>query len=571
MSEPRKNDVDTAAAPGVDRSGARPDEQETASLPAPDSTAGDPRRSTGGPSLARASGTMAVASLFSKVTGLARSLVIAWVLGLSVEADAYNAANTLPNQVFELLVGGVLTSVLVPVLARARQDDSDAGESYTQRLLTMTSVVLVVVTALAVLAAPALTALVLDESTGRANSPLTTAFAYLLLPQILFYGLSALLTAVLNARHVFGPAVWAPVVNNLVLLATFGTYALLPGEMSMNPVRMDDAHLLVLGLGSTTGVLVQAAVLLPFLLRSGFRFRWRWGWDARFAEFGGMALWTIGYALAAQLGVLAVTNVASASGGLAIYNSVWLLVQLPYGVIGFSLITAILPRMSRAAGRGDTDRVKGDLSLANRLSVVAMLPMSALLTVLGPSLGTALYAVGQGSEEAPRLGGALAVAAFGALPYAFTLVQLRVFYALKDARTPTLIMGIMLVVKVPLSYLAGAVLDADHVVHGLTFANSLSFVAGWLVGMRWLRSRLGVADRARQLTTFGKALIASAVAAGVALVVRWALPDHTGGAWLALLVGGLGGMVIAMTVLALLGTREVRPLADRLLRRPRAT
>lgn len=507
---------------------------------------------------------MAVAGLASKVTGFARNLVIAWVLGLSMAADAYNAANTLPNQVYELLVGGVLTSVLVPVLVRAHHDDEDGGVAYTQRLLTMTTVVLVVITVLAVLAAPLLTALVVDNSTGRANPALTTAFAYLLLPQILFYGVSALFTAVLNARHVFGVTVWAPVLNNIVLLLTFGIYPLLPGQLTLNPVRMDNAQLLELGIGSTLGVVIQAIALLPALTRSGFRFRPRWGWDRRFGEFGRLAAWTIAYALLAQFGVVVVTNIATANGGLAIYNNVWLLVQLPYGVLGFALITAILPRMSRAAAEGRVPAIKQDFSLASRVCITAMLPMSALMTVLGPSLGVALFSVGHSSADAGRLGVALAVAAFGVLPYTVTMLQLRVFFAMKDTRTPTLIMVGMMAVKIVLSLLSPVVLSADHVVYGLTFANSAAFVLGWIVGEMCLRRRLGDLDGRRVTITLVRAALAALGAAAAALLVRLPLPAGPFGAWAALILGGVLGLLAAALVLAGLRSPEQQAIARRI-------
>lgn len=517
-----------------------------------------------GTSIGRATGSMAVAGLVSKITGFARNLVIAWVLGLSMAADAYNAANTLPNQVYELLVGGVLTSVLVPVLVRAHHDDEDGGVAYTQRLLTMTTVVLAVITVLAVLAAPALTALVVDNSTGRANPALTTAFAYLLLPQILCYGVSALLTATLNARHVFGVTVWAPVLNNIVLLLTFGIYPLLPGQLTLNPVRMDNPQLLELGIGSTLGVLLQAIVLLPALTRSGFRFRPRWGWDRRFAEFGRLAAWTIGYALLAQIGVVVVTNIATANGGLTIYNNVWLLVQLPYGVLGFALITAILPRMSRAAAEGRIPAIKEDLSLASRICATAMLPMSALMTVLGPSLGVALFSIGQSRGDASKLGIALAVAAFGVLPYTITMLQLRVFFAMKDTRTPTLIMIGMMAVKIALSFLAPLVLSADKVVYGLTFANSAAFILGWIVGDICLRRRLGDLGTKRIMVTLVRSVLAALAAAAVALLIRLPLPEGPFGAWLALVFGGVLGFLSASLVLAWLRSPEQQAIARRI-------
>ncbi len=548
-------------------------EAETAPLPVVSDqavTAEQPASS----SLGRASGSMMVATVVSKVTGMLRLLAISAVLGLAAVSDAFNAANTLPNQVYELFVGGVLTTVMVPVLVRAHKDDEDGGEAYTQRLMTMATAALVIVTVLAVVTGPLLIALMVNGSTHKANPELATALAFLLLPQILFYGLSALFSAVLNARHVFGITAWAPVLNNVVALATFGTYALLPGEMTLNPVRMDDAHLLVLGIGSTLGVLVQSAVLIPSLFRAGFRFKMRWGWDRRLTEFGGLALWALAYVGVSQIGVIVVSNVGTAYLGYAIYTIVWQLMHMPYAVIGYSLITAILPRMSRAAAEHRTSDVVDDLSLASRLCAVTMVPMSALITVLGTPVGIALFSLGKGSMDANRLGVALAVSAFGFLPYALSLVQFRVFYAMNDARTPTLIMVIMMAVKVALSLLAPAVLPFDQVVYGLNFADSMCFVVGWLVGEVWLRAKLGSLGSTRLVRTLGKTLVASVAAGAVAWVIRslvtTAVPSTTGAAWLSLTLGCLVGGAVAVGGMLVLRTEELQAVVGRfgrLLRR----
>src|SRR3954468_2873557 len=317
------------------------------------------------PSLARASGSMAIATLVSRITGFAWKVMLAWAASLGVVNDSFTVANTLPNIVYELLLGGVLASIVVPLLVRA-QDDPDGGAAYTQRLLTVAMTVLLGATVVAVALAPLFTRLYMDGSTGNANPELATAFAYLLLPEIIFYGLFALLSAILQAKQVFGPPAWAPVANNVIVMLTIAVYAIVPGEISLNPVRMGDAKLLVLGIGVTFGIAVQALVLLPALRRIGFRFRWNWGIDERLREFGGLALWILGYVAVSQIGLVFTTRVltAGASGGAAIYANAWLLFQLPYGVIGVSLLTAIMPRLSRAAADGDTGKLVDDLSLA---------------------------------------------------------------------------------------------------------------------------------------------------------------------------------------------------------------
>jgi putative peptidoglycan lipid II flippase len=524
------------------------------------------------PSLARASGSMAVATLFSRISGFVSKLMIAWLIGFGVINDSYTIANTLPNIVFELLIGGVLTSVVVPLLVRA-QDDPDGGVLYTQRLLTVGLTVLAAGTVAAVVGAPLFTRIFIDSSTGQSNPALATAFAYLLLPEIFFYGLGALLGAILNAKHVFGPPAWAPVVNNLVVIGTAAAYYVAPGSISLNPVRMGDTKLLILGIGTTLGIVVQAVVLVPPLLRLGFRFRWRWGWDPRLTEFGGLALWVLGYVGVSQVGYIVVNRVATAGepGGVSIYTYSWLLLQVPYGVLGVSLLTAIMPRMSRAAADGDTQGVIDHLAHGSRLTAVMLVPISAVMTVLGPATGDALFSLGKGGTDAGRLGLALTASAFGLLPYSVTLLQLRVFYALKDARTPTLIMVIMIAVKVPLSYLCPKLLSPDTVVFGLVFVNSFSFVVGVVVGELWLRSRLGRTGTRGVLLTTSKTMIASvwgaAAALGINEIADRLLPNApAANAWLSLIVGGVLGMMCAFGLMAMLRVDELRPLMARITR-----
>ncbi|MBA8827715.1 putative peptidoglycan lipid II flippase [Saccharopolyspora lacisalsi] len=520
-------------------------------------------------SLIKATGSMAIATLISRITGFGWKLVLAWIVGLSVVNGSFTAANNLPNIIFELLVGGVLTSVIVPVLVRAQKEDSDGGQAYIQRLLSLSVVVLVVGTALAVIAAPVLITLYVSDS-GEANRELATSFAYLLLPQIFFYGLNALFGAILQSRQIFGPPAWAPVVHNLVIFATLGVYSLLPGDRNPDSVQITDAQLLTLGLGVTLGVVAQAAIQLPALRRAGFRLRWRWEWDSRLNEFGKLAAWMVSYVLISQIGLMAISQVATTTGSLAVYSNAWLLLQLPYGVLGFSIMTAILPRMSAAAADGDDARVVEDLSMGNRLSAVLLLPISAVMTALGSQLGIALFAVGKSQQSADQLGLALAVSAFGLLPYAITMMQMRVFYAMKDARTPTMIMVLMTAVKVPLAYLCPVLLSPENVVLGLAFVNSLCFVLGWVAGEALLRRRLGSLNERDLLTTLSKTLVAALCGGAVAWLIRIGVdglvpgPVGTGTGWLQLVFGGTIGLAAVFAVMWLLKVAELQPVMRRL-------
>ena len=167
----------------------------------------------------------------------------------------------------------------------------------------------------------------------------------------------------------FGPFAWAPVLNNVVVLAVLGVFVAVPGRITLDPVQLSDPKLLVLGIGTTLGIVAQALVLIPAVRRTGFRYRPLWGWDRRLTETGGLAVWVVAYVLIGQAGYIVTTRVAAgaAPGSVAIYSNAWLLLQVPYGVLGVSLLTALMPRMSRAAAEGRTADVVADLRLGTRL------------------------------------------------------------------------------------------------------------------------------------------------------------------------------------------------------------
>ena len=526
-----------------------------------------------GPSLLRSSSMMAVANLASRVTGFLRQIALAAVLSFGLVNSSYTIANTLPNIVYEFLIGGVLTSVMIPLLVRAQAEDPDGGEAYTRRLVTMAGAALLVATVLAMLAAGPLVGLATgSQTTDSSNPELTKAFAVLLLPEIFFYGIGALLGAILNSKGRFTAFAWAPVLNNVVMLAVLVVYALVPGEISLDPVRMGDTKLLVLGIGTTLGIAVQALVLLPAIRRAGVSLKPLWGWDRRLTSAGGLALWVVAYVAVGAVGTFLTARIATgaAGGAYAIYSNAWLLLQVPYGVLGVSLLTALMPRMSRAAAENRFDDVIADLSLGSRLSTVFLVPISALLTFFGPEVGLALFSLGAGNAGggAAKLGTALAWSAFGLLPYAVTLLQLRVFYAMTDSRTPTFIMVAIVAVKIPMLLLCPVLLPPDDVVLGLVAANSLSFVVGAVLGQVVIARRLGHVRTREVASTLWRTVLASVVGGGVAWLVclaveRW-VGASAGGAWLVLVVAVLVAAPVMLLVMKALKVTELNPLLRRL-------
>lgn len=435
---------------------------------------------------------MALATLISRITGFIRIVLLAALLGAAL-SSAFSVANQLPNLIAALVLEATFTAIFVPVLARAERDDPDGGEAFVRRLVTLATTVLLVATVISVAGAPLLVRLMLGAD-PKVNQPLTTAFAYLLVPQVIFYGLSSVFMAILNNRNVFGPPAWAPVVNNVVAIATLGLYVVLPGQLSVDPVQMSNVKLLVLGIGTTLGVVAQAAVLLVAIRRERISLRPLWGVDDRLKRFGTMAVAMMLYVLISQIGLVVGNQIAStaAASGPAIYTYTWMVLQLPFGIIGVTILTVVMPRLSRNAAADDIPAVMADFSLATRLTMVTLIPAVAFMTVAGPAIGSALFAYGKfGEVDANYLGMAIALSSFTLIPYALVLLQLRVFYARDDPWTPILMIIAITAVKIAFSLLAPHLTSDSQLVAGyLGTANGLGFIAGAVLGHVLLRRSL---------------------------------------------------------------------------------
>ena len=509
---------------------------------------------------------MAVATLVSRLTGFARIVLLATILGAAL-TSAFSVAYQLPNLIAALVLEATFTAIFVPVLARAERDDPDNGTAFVRRLVTLATTLLLIITALSVATAPMLVGLMLG-SQPEVNRDLTTAFAYLLLPQVLFYGLSSVFMAILNTRNVFGPPAWAPVCNNLVALATLGLYLVVPGELSVDPVRMGNAKLLVLGIGMTLGTVTQVLVLLVAIRRERISLRPLWGIDERMKQFGAMAAAMVLYVLISQIGLIVGNRIASgaAASGPAIYNYTWLVLQLPFGMIGVTVLTVVMPRLSRNAAANDQRAVLADLSLATRLTMVTLIPIVALMTVGGPAIGSALFAYGNfGQVDANYLGMAITLSAFTLIPYALVLLQLRVFYARQQPWTPILLIVVITTVKIIASLIAPHLTDDPDLVAGyLGTANGLGFLAGATVGYFLLRAHLdppgGRLISVQVVRTILVAIAASLLAgmlghAADQLLGLESLTENWGGAGSLLRLTVLGLIMVPVMVAVLLAAR----------------
>jgi putative peptidoglycan lipid II flippase len=525
-----------------------------------------------GASVVRSSTVMAVGTLASRGTGFLRTLVLAYALGVGSVSIAYNNANTLPNTVYDLMLGGILTSIMVPLLVNAAKRDADGGEGYDQRTFTLTTLALFVLTVIATLAASLLVSLYAHSITGPERH-LMVVFAYFFIPQIFFYGMSSLAGAVLNARGHFAAPMWTPVINNIVVIAVLLLF-IVTGGIGASAASITPGQVRLLGFGTTLGIIAQTAALIPFLRRVGFRWHPRFDFRrAEVTEIRRMAGPLFGYILTTQVAFLVVQNVANAASnhasydGFPAYSYAWQLFQMPYAIVGISVITALLPRMSAHASEKNYSLVRSDFSGGVRLSSVIVVPAALILAVLGPALAQALFGYGSTSvAEARYIGLVFGIFSLGLVPYMMFQLMLRVFYAMHDSRTPMYIGVAVMATNIAFSLLALAVLPAGHVVEGVAAAFGLANVVGTVISWRILSHRLhGLAGRqiAGSLVRMHLAAIPSLFfALAASLMVGVILPPGPAFGIVTVIIGGSGALLLYLLFAKALGISEVTELTS---------
>ncbi|MGX5188862.1 murein biosynthesis integral membrane protein MurJ [Streptomyces avermitilis] len=528
-----------------------------------------PKARAGKGGLARSSLLMALGTVVSRATGLIRQVLQAAALGTGLLASTYNTANTVPTSLYTLLIGGALNAVLVPQLVRARATQPDGGRAYEQRLVTLVLCVLGVGTALAVWAAPGIVALYMrDTPDSHEAFELTVVFARFLLPQIFFYGVFSILGQVLNAREKFGAMMWTPVLNNVVLIGMFGAYL----SLMTVPYRVEDItgqQVRFLGLCTTAGIALQALALIPFVRAAGFRFRPRFDWRGTgLGKSAHAAKWTLLLVLANQVALTVVTNYANAvdqelpkaGAGYTAYTYAQTIWMLPQSIVTVSLVTALLPRMSRAVAEDRLPDLRADLSRVLRISGVVIVPAGFLFLALGPGIATLLFAHGAAdAASAQPLGHMLQAFGLGLIPFSAQYLLLRGFYAFEDTRTPFFMAVWIAVVNIALATACHLLLPARWAVTGMAAGYTLSYLAGLLLTARLLRKRLGGRrlDDGELRRTYGKLLCASTVAAGAG----WAaarVTATTAPTALALAAGAVAMALVYVALARLLKISELR-------------
>jgi putative peptidoglycan lipid II flippase len=523
-----------------------------------------------GPGTTRQSAIMAVWSFISRIIGFVRNALVGMTLGSAV-GDAYTSAQFLPNQIYELLLGGILSSVLIPLLVRRKKADPDGGQAYTQKLLTFAVVSLGLATVLVTLAAPVVTWIQSGGSTSAEYRDLVTMFAYLMMPIILFTGLSALIGAVLNVRGHFAAPMWAPILNSVVVIAACGVFLFFfnsPDGLTI--ADMTPARVAVIGGGTLLGMVVQALGLLPALRKVGFT--WNWKWDPPglgLGEIGQLAGWMLCYVVVNQVAVFVVVRVLSGVSGndnasTLAYNYVYLLTMMAHGIIGVSVMTALLPKMSAAAAEGRLADVSNDLRRGIRLVTTALAPIVAVYAVLGVPIAVTLFQGGNFSFDAAYATGTVLIAgSLVVLPLSISYLCTYAFYSLQGNKTVALINIPVVALRIAGYLVLAKLLSASMAAVGMTAANAVSYALSAVISLAVLRRRIGRLDLGSMVAAMLKVVVAAAIAGGLGWFVVRLLPG--GGApdrLEALLQLAAGGAVILLAYLGVAAALRVPEISQ---------
>ena len=516
--------------------------------------------------LVRASSVMAVGTIASRVTGLIRNLLVVALLGTALLGDTYNVANTMPNILYNLLVGGALTAVFVPQIVRSLRD-SDGGNAFISRLFTLTITFLFLLTVLGIVFAPQIVNIYAPDYAGRTEFDITVSLMRYCLPQIFFLGLFALLGQIANAKGKFGPMMWAPVINNLITIALFAF--LLSNNQNLSVNNISDDQLLWLGLGTTAGYLAQAVILFPVIIKSGVKLSLKFDWvNAQIIKSFKLAGWSFVYALISQLSYLVTINIATSAAinassdgittgvGYTPYANAYLVLILPHSIIAVSIVTALLPKISNLVIDKKYLEITNSMSMAMKLIGLFTVPAAILFFAFGELVSNVLY-FGISTQDANYLGLTLAAFAFGLIPVSINLVLLRGLNAFENLKSQVLGNLIMNVISVALSLLAAAYLEPKYVTVGLAAIFTIHYFIGAGISF-YLVKRHQIHLPVLKITTFYLKLI---LIFGLVITPIWLLRERFAGGNLIQLIGVVSvSVVLYFLILKLLKIAEVTSL-----------
>lgn len=535
---------------------------------------------------AKSSAIMAAGTLLSRVLGFGKGMLIAVALGTTGGglSDIFDISNTLPNLIYIMLAGGVFNVILVPQIIKASRLP-DRGADFISRIFTLGALVLLGITVLFTLLAPVLVQLLTTDFSPQQLS-LATNLAFLLLPQIFFYGVYALLGQLLNANNRFGAYMWAPVLNNVVAIAGILVFIAVWGQAEANPHTAEtwsDAQTWLLAGTTTLGVIAQSVILIIPVKRLGLGLRPKWGWRGiGLGGTGKVAGWALSTMIIGQLSYMVINKVGSAAtaaksdpatadiAGMFVFNRATDIYMLPHSVIVLSIATIYFNQLSRSAGLGNIRSLRNTTSRLLRTVGVATVFFAVVLLVLAVPIGMLLS--GGRAQDGLIVGIAVAILALSAPFYSFNFMLNRVFYATEDARTPFFlqafivlltVLSALIVTAVPVSVLAFSLLAI------LTMINVIAPVVTAIV----LRNKIGdfgIRGVIRSHVQYAVGALFSGLIGGLLMIGFGALNfgggTFSGFVWQsfghAVLVSVIVGSVMALSYVLALRLMNVKELND---------
>lgn len=522
-------------------------------------------------SLLKSNLAVAAGTAMSRATGLVRVMVLSTVLGGSALTSAYNQANASPNLVYELLLGGVLSSTLVPLFTRLRHQQDERGEVAVRTVALAGSLVLA---ALAVLAAPVIFRLYASTSPADVDVDLYrevgASLAAFFLVQIFFYGLNAVASAELQARKRYFAAAWAPALGNVAVIVSLLTVpsALHGVEATLQDVLANDRLRWTLGLGATAGIAVMALALLPPMARAGVPMGISLDWrNPAVRQLRTLSGWALGYVVANQVAIVVVQNLLLRTGAdnPTGYTNALIFFMLPHGLLAMSIATTFLPEMAQAVNERRRDRMIDRTSLGIRLIALVTIPAGfGLFTLRHPLIGLLLQRGEYDAADAALAARALAGFALGLGAFSVYLFTLRAFYAHQDARTPCIVN----IVENGINIVIALILYQRYGVLGIAASFAIAYVLSALWALQILTYKVRDFPMRPVLAALARVVLASVVMAEVVWFVVRAVGSNAGqGALVRLVAGTIVGIVVYVGVLIALRAPEL----DALLRRLRPT
>jgi putative peptidoglycan lipid II flippase len=491
-------------------------------------------------------------------------------LGQGIVSDAYNLANTAPNLLFELVLGGVLSSTLVPLFVTSKADDDQRNaDERASVVMSLGLLALVALCVVALLTAPLFLDIFSADSGGHsaAREAIASPLLRLLLPQILFYGVTSIGTAILHARRQYAVAAFAPVLTNVVTIAAFvtvgvvTTYAELSGTLAIY----------LLGLGTTAGVAAMAACVVWGVRNCGIELTWTPNWRHPVVrEIARLSGWTVGYVASNQIALLVILSLATniSDGALSAYGMAFIFFQLPHGLLAVSVMTSTTPELSSAAAHDDLDRLRSRFREGFSLVVTLVAPAALAMAIVARAFIEVFLQRGHfDAIDTERTASVLITLAIGLPFFSAYLFTLRVFYARKDTRTPFFLNLAENAINIVLAFF-----EVGLGVGGLGLAYSLAYLSALVGSLVVAQRRIGGIIDARLLRMFVNAGLA-AVGTGLPMAIVIAFVRNVVGVdspLLELVLAvplGLMGLLATITAFDIEGfesvTARLRPRARR--------